>query len=46
MLSSGELGMGRKTRGWITFEVPEDIDRLELQESQFSGEVLYWTVER
>lgn len=45
-LSSGDLREGRKTQGWITFEVPQDVDWLEVQESQFFGEDLYWTVER
>ena len=45
-LTSGHLRKGKKTQGWIAFEVPKDVAWLEVQESQFFGEDLYWTVKK
>lgn len=43
-LKSGDLRKGKKTQGWVTFEVPNNVNWLEVSESQFFEDSLYWTV--
>jgi hypothetical protein len=45
-LLSGQLREGRVTQGWITFEVPKNVNWLEVQESRPSTGDFHWTVER
>jgi len=42
-----QLSEGRKAKGWIGFEVPEDAERLEIEYDDWIGEERpVWTVER
>ena len=45
-LTPGQLEAGKSTQGWVTFEVPNDVQRLEIEESQPLKGALRWTIER
>jgi hypothetical protein len=48
-LIGGPLAMGRKMKGRVAFEVPEDVQRLDLEYAQAPGvgfDRVVWTVER
>ena len=45
-LTVGDLAAGKKVQGWVTYEVPDDVNALELIESQVLKDDLTWSVER
>jgi hypothetical protein len=46
-LDTVQLGEGRRAKGWIGFEVPEDAERLEIEyDDWITGDRPVWTVER
>lgn len=44
--SSNDLPKGRRAQGWITFEVPEDVQALEIVETQGFSDHLRWLISR
>ena len=45
-LKVGELAKGEKVQGWVTYEVPNDVNQLQLIESQVLKDDLTWSVKR
>jgi hypothetical protein len=45
-LAVGDLAAGKKMQGWVTYEVPNDVNALQLIESQVLKDDLTWSVER
>lgn len=45
-LTVGDLAAGKKVQGWVTYEVPNDVNALQLIESQVLKDDLTWSVER
>ena len=42
----GELAAGTSAKGWVTYEVPEEVNKLRLIESQDGKPDLAWTIQR
>jgi len=42
----GQLAAGKKVQGWVTYEVPQDVNQLEVIESQVLQDDLTWTSKR
>lgn len=45
-LKVGELARGKKVQGWVTYEVPQDVNQLQIIESQVLKDDLSWTSKR
>ena len=45
-LTVGQLAAGKKVQGWVTYEVPQDVNQLEVIESQVLQDDLTWTSKR
>lgn len=45
-LKVGELAKGKKEQGWVTYEVPQDVNQLQIIESQVLKDDLVWTSKR
>jgi len=45
-LTVGQLAAGKKVQGWVTYEVPQDVNQLQVIESQVLQDDLTWTSKR
>ncbi len=45
-LTVGDLAAGKKVQGWVTYEVPDDVNALQLIESQVLKDDLTWMSKR
>jgi hypothetical protein len=45
-LTTGDLAAGKKVQGWVTYEVPSDVNELQIIESQVLKDDLAWSVKR
>jgi hypothetical protein len=45
-LTVGQLAAGKKVQGWVTYEVPQDVNQLQVIESQVLQDDLSWTSKR
>lgn len=45
-LDSGDIRPGKKAQGWVTFEVPKNANWLEISQTGFFQDPLYWTIKR
>ena len=45
-LTVGQLASGKKVQGWVTYEVPQDVNQLQVIESQVLQDDLSWTSKR
>jgi len=45
-LTVGQLAASKKVQGWVTYEVPQDVNQLEVIESQVLQDDLTWTSKR
>lgn len=45
-LTVGDLAASKKVQGWVTYEVPADVNALQLIESQVLKDDLTWSVKR
>ena len=45
-LTVGQLAAGKKVQGWVTYEVPQDVNQLQVIESQVLKDDLSWTSKR
>lgn len=45
-LTVGQLAAGKKVEGWVTYEVPKDVNQLQVIESQALQDDLTWTSKR
>ena len=45
-LTVGQLAAGESVEGWVTYEVPKAVSRLEIIESQVLEDDLVWSIKR
>ncbi len=45
-LTVGQLASGKKVQGWVTYEVPQDVNQLQVIETQVLNDDLSWTSKR
>jgi len=45
-LTVGQLAAGKKVQGWVTYEVPQDVNQLQVIESQVLQDDLAWASKR